>query len=393
MILLSTKKIRLLVLSFMFCFFGVLAWPLLTSCSAAAPKVTFEWLVEPRLSIASDFRCGVAWIREERGGTWKQIDKDGKVLIRDYEAKSIFHYDEKTKLAVFKNLEGFYGYIDLSGKVVISPQYWLALSFRDGVAFVAEKKEGRIRAGAIDSKGKRLFQATFENLAVFHNNLFAAKKDGKWAYLNEKGEKLTDFIFDEPYVTIFPPNVCMAKIDNKVGLLDAEGNWILPPEYESVYMGREGLIALVKDDKVGFVDAEGKTIIDFKFPKAVIGKLDFYTFSEGLAVVMLSPVPTVRGTPIEKITCGVIDKKGEVLFTFQGIPRNQFTNGFLAVMSSKDVYGLVDQSGSHYQLPSYVKPIEASQNGLFDGILRVQVKKNTGKYKEGKSGYLKIKMR
>lgn len=356
-------------------------------------EVTFEWLLEPRYQIVNDFRFGVAWVQEERDGPWTLIDISGKTLIENFQAGRIWTYGVNTELAPYRNLEDFEGYIDLSGDVAISPEYEFVRSFKNGVAVVTNEINDNLRRGVIDQRGKILLPIVYEDIYVIHSDLFVAKKDGKYGYVNDKNQSLTDFIFEKPYQSVFPPNVCLAVLGNKSGLLDEKGKWIVSPSYDQVYAGREGLIGLGKGGKAGFVDTKGNTVIDFQFLSTTSGKTIpyVYTFSEGLAVVLLPEFQVVGGK--KRNLRGVIDKEGKLLFKFPGYPISLFSKEFLLVQGFDDSYALLDRSGNRYPLPSYVEVDDFGQEDLSEKILRVKVRENTARYEKGKYGFLRINVK
>lgn len=388
-------------------------------------KITFEWLIEPKLSGANNFSCGVAWIQENEGDPWMLIDSTGKVLVRGFKAKSISPYDEETGLAFFEKSDGWEGnefvgnrlagYINLSGDVVVEPGYSFSRGFKYGMAVVTKKIDGRFFQGVIDRHGKIVlpFIYTYEgidSLEIITPELIAIRKDDMWGCVNRKGEVVIDFISDtrpaikEEFISypsplffhsnetensfsyVLPPNVLSINIKGKEGLIDVQGKWILsadydrvfngeghflsgienrwasPFAYESAFGGGKGLIGLEKDGKVGFVNAEGKTVIDFKFygtsivgtdeaKKPLLRRLNgpLYTFSEGLAVVLLSPIPAPPAKiPYKTLSFGVIDMKGNVLFSFQGGGGEAFKDGFMRVWGSDNALSLIDRSGDRY---------------------------------------------
>jgi len=354
---------------------------------AATPKVTFEWLIEPQFHAANPFSAGVAWVQKEKDGPWTMIDENGRIVIEEFRAKSISRYDESTGLAAFCNYRNLEGYINLSGDIAIPPRYTIAYTFRDSVAVVVMGPY----VGIIDQNGETILPLRYDFIMAVHNDLFAVKKDkdGGWGYMNDEGEIIVDFIFQGVQRSTFPENVCTATLDGKMGLLDAEGQWIVPASYDNVFAGREGLIGLEKDGRVGFVDAKGDRVIDYKFIGSSGWDLGyFYTFSEGLAVVLLSELPPypLPGDefpliPPKTVSCGVIDKKGSLLFQFRGFPVSIFHEGFLLVQSDDDTFNLIDRSGKLHTLPKNVEP---NRGGISKGVLCVK--------KKDKYGYLKINL-
>ena len=392
----------------------LLSMPLLAD---AAPKVTIEWLIKPQFDMANDFACGVAWVEEEEKGKdawlqtkrkWKQIDQKGNVLIDNYVADRIFSYDQETKLASFSNSQRLRGYMDLTGEAVVPPQYRFVTHFKEGLASVGQKSGDETFEGVIDRHGKTILPIVYESLSIVNHNLFVVRQGEKWGYVDSKGDAITDFLFDVDFVVpIDLPGVFAAQLNGKVGLLDLKGEWVLPAVYDGLHEGREGLIGLEKDGKVGFVDATGKTVLDFRF-EGMSGwdGQSYYTFSEGLATVLLTKLPpflpekitaasiaagTAFGFKMEDVRSGVIGKSGNLLFEFRGMPWSLFTGGLLVVQSSDDTYGVIDRDGKLYPLPKNVELVSSA--GLSERILRVKVREGLGLRARDKYGYLKINVK
>jgi len=375
--------------------------------AGAAPKVTVEWLIKPQFYYANEFSCGVAWVQEECGGTWKQIDRNGNVLIDNYEAESIFRYDEETKYAPFTNDQGLDGYIDLSGDIAITPQYWLSRSFKDGVAIVLQKDGDSSRSGVIDRNGTTVFPAIYESIIIINSNLFALQQGDKWGYVDAKGNVIADYLFDQPPAWISSTGIFPAILNGKVGLLDMDGKWVVSTSFDHLYGIQEGLIGLEKDGKVGFVDVTGKDVIDFQFEgRSGRGRDSYYTFSEGLAIAIFTKLPappapkditieeafagTFWGYVVEDVQSGVINKNGTLLFRFQGMPLTHFTEGLLLIQNSEDTYGLIDREGVFYPLPPNIEFKTSRPVGLSERVLCVREKKKQGLQERGKYGYLTI---
>ena len=393
--------------------------------------ISVEWLVEPNLYSVGGFRNGVGWIQREEDGSWELIDGTGKTLVSGFEAEFLGSYDEETGLAFFRNKEGLSGYIDRSGDVVIPAQYDAAFGFYHGMAMVRKEIDGQSLYGVIDRYGNVVVPIIHKSLYIITPELFGIEKDGKWGCINNQGEVVIDFIsvisslkweylgfypysVERNFVYVLPPNVLSININGKVGLIRTDGTWVLPASYDVVFDGGNGLIGLEKDGKVGFVDAEGKTVIDFKFYGTTIDGISartkkpvrrclndpLYTFSEGLAVVLLSPLPPPpEKVAIEKLLYGVIDTKGNVLFSFKGGLRNLFHNGFgrlwdTHLWDTKNALTLIDRSGDRYsvQLPQneYVRSL--FWESPLQGVALIAKMDGRDLNSGTKYGYLKFKI-
>ena len=172
----------------------------------------FKWLIEPRFEKASYFYKGVAWVQGEFGEPWKLIDKQGNVIVDNFqgEVPSFSFIDSKTELVAFRHKDGLWGYINLSGDVVISADYQLADTFQDGVAGV--QKDGFY--GVIDSYGEIVLPFKYERLWVGDSNMFAVKKDDKWEFVNSVGERVIDISFEQAMGEAFP-GVYAVVLDKK----------------------------------------------------------------------------------------------------------------------------------------------------------------------------------
>ena len=378
----------------------------------------FEWLIEPQFEKAHDFYKGVAWVQEQKEGPWKLIDKTGKVIVDNFPAKDIEPYTRWVDLAAFLSAESVkYGFVNLSGDVVIRPEYNTIFSFKEttGTANVSQRGQDRRSIyGVIDKNENIVMPFTHDSIFHVQPNLFAIKKDKKWGYINVKKEVIADFIYGGSYSTHpLPSGLCVVvkgeDQDKKFGLIDEKGQIILPVSYDRIYQVSsvmEDLIAVSKDGQVGFVDTKGNTVIDLKFwgrqliDETVLYYGTFYIFSEGLATVMLlkphaEEMPTSDKQRIERwgarnLEAWVINKKGELLFRLQGLALGFFNEGFMLIRrrGSEPKYWLIDHEGKRYLLPPN---LESGPLGLVtEGTLCMRTKTDSRRYKANKYGYLKI---
>jgi hypothetical protein len=156
-----------------------------------------KWKIPPRFIIAFSFHEGFACVVAESQG-WSFIDRDGNVVFWDIadvlpQGSSLTFYDGWAIVPVEEGLNGpasvkyKYGYFSTGGKW-LPAIYDFAFPFSDGVAVVRIGKD----VGAIDHDGNWVFQlGEYEDLTGFiSEGKLAAKKKGKWGYINMKGEWL-----------------------------------------------------------------------------------------------------------------------------------------------------------------------------------------------------------
>ncbi len=210
-----------------------------------------DWIIEPQFEeIADKFTNGVLSVKKD--GKWGAIDNNGNLIIEpSFKNKLIFNPD----LALASRY-GAWGYIDKTGSWVISPKYEDALNFHNGLAAVKlDNKWGYIddlgnwfitpryygvlchdegyvstnyfctsdfhegmaavyydiqQEGYIDLKGNVLVKGDFwlTDLQRFSEGLAAVKKNGKYGYINKRGQ----FVIKPKYVLATPFKNGMAQV-------------------------------------------------------------------------------------------------------------------------------------------------------------------------------------
>ncbi|WP_169943246.1 WG repeat-containing protein, partial [Campylobacter sp. RM15925] len=112
------------------------------------------------------------------------------------------------------------------------------------------------------------------------------KKDGKWGYINTKGEQVVECKFYE--VLGFIEGLAKVKKGLKQFTINNKGNFVVHDEnnnqmeisskFDDVYDFSEGLAAVKKDGKWGYINAKGEQVVECKFDDVW-----YRGFSEGLA--------------------------------------------------------------------------------------------------------------
>lgn len=161
-------------------------------------------------------------------------------------------------LAVVKS-NGKYGFIDKTGKEVISLKYDEVENFREGLAkVVLNKKIGYI------SKIERIVIPIKYDYAYREEGIIRGRI-GKKSYIMTLKGKEYEYKGEVDYWTL---QILYYKVgyNNKVGLIDIKGNEIVSIEYD--YIGGfydAGVIIVKKNNKYGAIDREGKEVIPLKY--------------------------------------------------------------------------------------------------------------------------------
>jgi hypothetical protein len=207
---------------------------------------------------------------------WGYIDVKGNLLISpQFKAACFF----SSHLAYVRDQEGLVGFIDERGEWVIKPKYFDSLGFWAGWASVAQvkKPDQTLKWGVIDTLGATKIDFLFDFIGPFNNGLARAQIDGKWGYINIEGkwsieptyDWAGDIIDGIARVQTVTSNLETGyiRIDNLSGLscpiAIQGGNRLTLGEDFS-----EGLAAVKQDDLWGYINQEGQWILKPQFVEA-----------------------------------------------------------------------------------------------------------------------------
>lgn len=136
---------------------------------------------------------------------------------------------------------------------------------------IVAKKGGKF--GYLDSSLKEKIGFAYDNATSFYEEIAAVEKGGKWALINNKGEELTEYLYDD--VARNSKDYCSV---NKVVWVKQNGVWILinskgetvgSDSYEDVKAFEGGqLCAVCKGGRWGFADQTGGLQIDYTYQDA-----------------------------------------------------------------------------------------------------------------------------
>ena len=228
----------------------------------------------------------------------------------------INEYNSEDSLVVFRSFDHKRGYINKNtGKIVIPAQFNRAWNFYEGLAAVFV--DGYV--WFINENGEMAFKEVFpivydddyNSIAFrFHHGLCVMRTmEGKWGMINTKGE----WIVEPIYTVLSAPQLGSRIVGDGThyGLLDLEGNIILPVEYDDIHLSnREGCLMLVKDGRAKLVNRKLETVEPFVFDRTfLLSYVDGYRDSEEEAT---SVHPKYFGYQIGEY-CGVLDDQGHVI--------------------------------------------------------------------------------
>lgn len=155
----------------------------------------------------------------------------------------------------------------------------------------AAKKDGKF--GYINKGGEMIIPPQFERALGFVEGLGRVGIGDKQGYIDETGKFAIPLKFDEAHP--FSEGLAGARIGERFGFIDKSGAFAVPPRYEQVEHFSEGIAAVRENGKWGYIDQAGDTIAEPQFNTC-------WPFNNGVAPVMGDR------------KCGYIDNTGKPVY-------------------------------------------------------------------------------
>lgn len=209
----------------------------------------------------------------------------------------------------------------------------------------------------------------------YDTSLFPVEIDGKWGYVNHKGEYIINPQFQ--WANLFSDGMAKVGIDEKTGFINKKGEIIISPQYSSSTKFHDGKAWVVRPENAPeLIDKKGKVLLTYKKGRSV------HIFSEGLAIVTDDNennwVINEKGETVFKLLeqhafCsnytegtaviknkdwdyGYVDKKGQIIIGCQFDNAEPFKDG-KAIVQKGDMYGVIDKEGKFIINPQFKKMI------------------------------------
>ncbi len=254
------------------------------------------------------------------GGKVGLMTKKGKILIDSKYDRISSGYNKKA-LRVVSN--GKIGLVALSGKVIIEPIYDSFGSQQVGkISEINNIREGQgiitylnRKQGIISVEGKRIFDPTFDNIEdIYDTDKAVVRLNGKYGMIDLSGKILLEPKYDYIVTNDFRlrnSNNRVARVNigakskcyndecssGKYGLIDADGNILIKPEFDHISKFDDGIAYVSIDGKWGLISEDGKLLLQPEYDN--ISK-----FQEGRAEISRCN---------DKCVWGTIDKRGKFI--------------------------------------------------------------------------------
>lgn len=225
--------------------------------------------------------------------TFGVIDLEGNMILpQEYQSINVYM---DGYMVVCK--DGKYGMTDGKGEIIVEPEYDQVLWSSSGIIIQSGDKYG-----VLDKKGKKVLPLKFEEIYVLNDELIAVKnKRGKYGMYNFKGKKLSDHVYD--YMNGYGRSVIEVSKDGKWGYLNKDGKVIIDIKYKQLDINvlDSQYVQIKIDEKYGIMDIKGEFLLEPKYDCIFPGVNDDGTLNKKCFIVT------------EGNKRSLIDKTGKVL--------------------------------------------------------------------------------
>ena len=205
---------------------------------------------------------------KDSDGKWKIINSSGYAVANnpDKQFEEIGNISEGYGQAV---LGGVYHLVNST--LAVSNASWDYIgTFHNG--YTASQKGGKWAVFSADGL-KEATEYQFDDIKennygyAYENGCLAAKKDGKYWFINEAGEVLSEQGFDD--VKAFESNQPTAAMSgSKWGFVVSGGQWYLEPQYEDAKPFCNGYAPVKVDGLWGYINQYNEIVVEPQFQEA-----------------------------------------------------------------------------------------------------------------------------
>lgn len=285
---------------------------------------------------------------------WGYMDASGKVVVTpafDYA------WDFAEGRGRIKD-KGRYGYVNLDGEVIIKPSFAYADDFQGGYArvnvtdtTVADVTFDGYSLGRgwtfVDPAGV-VFNQTFASVVAFKDGVAVVRDQpdynsaARYATIDNGQlivqDRVTTAVFDFNGGTFAPAS---DSETGKLGMIDLQEQWVVQPSFDELAPYFEGIAAARKNNQYGYINKQG----DWVYSQVVPVDQNFFPdrrpFSNGLAAVAVA-----------ENSYQYIDKTGKPAFKGRFKTAGNFTAEGYAIVSTAAGTGVIDKTGNWVLKPN-----------------------------------------
>lgn len=221
-----------------------------------------QWVIPAQYDHASNFRSGLAKVYNAPDDYY--INPQGKTVYPPLFDEWLYDPGDGTCIAFKKDDK--YGFADSTGRIIIQPQYRMAYSFSEGLAYVEDIQGG---TGFINMNGEYVIPPVyqFNGPTYCKESRIIVNNSGHEGFMDKNGKKITPIQYD--YVNSFENGFARVAykdearmksiyIEYAYGYINRDGKEIIPCLYEELrYLPDFALFCAQRADSFYYIDTIG----------------------------------------------------------------------------------------------------------------------------------------
>lgn len=287
-------------------------------------------------------------------------------LIFTYNLLFAQNTPQPPKFIPYKEVDKW-GYCNRDKKILIKPQFDEVELF-DPITGIAEVKIN-YKNYKIDTTGK-ILEGIFSQCSNFSEGLAIASSNGKYGFINNKGNFVIEPIFQQ--CELFSQGLAAVKINNKWGFIDKNGQFFINPIYDSVLSFSGGFAPYKLGKTIGLLNLEAKTIYTYKLTSNDIEASQilyeslynfflhtFLPYNEKCAIFKLN-TNKIIGFEDQTHKFIIINKKGKIIIDISAMSIMSRADGFYIMNQSyiKDILGNIMDNTKKIHYLSFLYNLE-----------------------------------
>ena len=200
-----------------------------------------------------------------------RVQKDGKYGLIDLNGKELLptEYDEIIGLNGIENSilikkDEKYGLVNDTGSVIIEPNYKeiknLGETYREGYITIDEND----KYGVIGATKMKLLDNKYDNIEqVYLSDYYLVTENGERKVINSSGETILNSGFDQ--ISSKTEDGFIYVSQGLYGEINTTGEVQIEPTYQDLKQVKKGVYIAKNNDRYGIIDNEGNTMIPFDY--------------------------------------------------------------------------------------------------------------------------------
>lgn len=151
-------------------------------------------------------------------------------------------------------LGGKYGFVDKTGREVISAKYNMAGNFNQGLSRVCLNGKW----GFIDENGIGITSFKYDAAGYFSEGLAPVNLNCTWGFIDVSGKEIIAFRYDD--AEPFCDGLARVRFGYSFGFIDKSGEWVIPNIYEDAYSFIQGKARVLLNGEWFYIDKNGNRV-------------------------------------------------------------------------------------------------------------------------------------